>query len=107
MRGKDFDKELPRAILAYMCSPCKSGPGHFASRTSIVNQRGSSMKNEGPSCDVIENTWPFQTRCHPSCDVQENKGITELSPISLKINEMFADLVAENAVFTAFFRSCS
>ena len=32
------------------------------------------MKNEGPSCDVIENTWSKMTDCHPTCDVIEAVG---------------------------------
>ena len=96
MRGKGLDKEFPRAILAYMYSLCKSEPGHFASWVSRAVPKGSSMKNEGPSRDVVENTWLFQTVCHPSRDVEENKGIAKLSTILLKTNEM-QEFRAQNA----------
>jgi hypothetical protein len=51
-----LDKEFSCGIIAYVNSLYASQPGHFAFRFSMVNQQSLSMKNEGPSLDVVENT---------------------------------------------------
>jgi hypothetical protein len=53
---KGLDKEFFRGIIAYVDSLYQFRPGHFPSRSSVVEKQGSSMKNEGCSCDVVENT---------------------------------------------------
>ena len=56
MPGKDLEKKISCDRIAYVDSLSKSGPGQFVSRASNARKQSLSMKNEGPSCDVIENT---------------------------------------------------
>ena len=51
-----LDREFFRGIIAYIDSLHNSRRGQFDSRTSSAKQQDSSIENEGPSCDVIENT---------------------------------------------------
>jgi hypothetical protein len=56
MPGRDLDKKMSRDRIAYVDSLSKSGPGQFVSWASNARKQSLSMKNEGPSRDVIENT---------------------------------------------------